>query len=297
MRSKVDIEAFRQKFQGVLKNKLTKGVSYICSTAYPGAQEFGDKKHHRENKMRIGTSWFLDNPVVLQSISRLLPSESPRNLRTAVEELSSTINELYPADPRFMLDALSNFSDVIEPKFLFTMRSLPALVNSHYYFDGGMCRHGIILAATLSYFGTITKSLPRNSWRVVWYESMQSPGTRAQFEVELGQWMGFNVQREGWQPGDWHTSTKTLLYEGPLGWAKMVEEALAAKGAFGKLLDHHHQLGFNRSSSTNEPLHRLRVLEANAEHMRDMHSLDDANFWDPEWGCSNESDWYTDTQR
>jgi hypothetical protein len=60
-----------------------------------------------------------------------------------------------------------------------------------------------------------------------------------------------------------------------------------------------YQLGFDRSStnSTNETVFRLRVLEADAENLREMHNLDDAKFWDPEWGCSEEKHWYTDPKR
>ena len=300
VRSKVDTKAFHHMLQAKRQQKLKMGVSILCSTAYPGAHEFGNANHHRVNRHKEhGLKWFMDNPVVLQSISRSGHSESPRSLRTAIEELSSVLDKLYPADPRFMLDALANSSDVIEPKFLFTMRSLPSLVNSQNFFDGGVCRHGLILAAILSYFGTITKSLPRNSWRVVWYESMQNRDTRALFEIELAQWLGFNVRHESWQPGDWHGSTKTLQYTGTLGWTKMVEEALAVNGSFGKLLNHHYQLGFNKSSvnRTNETVHRLRALVANAEHMGEVHNLDDERLWDPEWNCSEEHNWYTDPSR
>lgn len=295
VRAKIDVAAFNRQFQLAFKYKLNKNVSVHCATAYPGAHEFGDAVHKRSNPVKIdGANWFMDNPIVTRSISRKQPFESLRSLRGAVEELSHVLDERYPADPRSMLDALSQFSTIIEPRFLFTMRTLASLVNSHESFDGGMCRHGLALAAMLSYFGTITKSLPRDSWRVVWYESMQNEGTRTLFEIELGQWMGWKVEHENWQPGVWRGSTKSIQYTGVLGWAKMVEDALAVKGSFGKLLDLDYQLGLSSGSinSTNEPLHRLRTLAANAEHMQNKYSLDDGKLWDPEWGCSEEDNWY-----
>jgi hypothetical protein len=197
-----------------------------------------------------------------------------------------------------MLDAMAVLSEVIEVKFLFTMRSLPSLLNSQPGFDGGLCRHGLILAATISYFVTITRSLPRHLWRVVWYESMQDPSTRALFVAELGQWMGWTLPVGDWQPGDWHSSTKPTIYAGALGWAKMVEEALAVNGSLGKLLDRNQQLGFDDrdESSANKPERRLRALMADVKHTRRTHDLDDATLWATEWGCSEERDWYSQPQ-
>ena len=304
MRAKVDIAAMRRLLKPELLTKLSKGVSILCDTAHPGAHEFGSQHHQRSNHYKgRGSNWYLDNPTVVRSISldpssdhQATSNDHSRSLGEALEGLNEALDENYPVDPRSILDAVAKVSDTIEVKFLFTMRSLPSLLNSHPGFDGGLCRHGLVLAATISYFGTITRSLPRNTWRVVWYESMQNADTRKVFEAELSQWLGWKVRHENGHSGHWRSSLKPTRNMGVLGWAKMVEEALVLNGSFGKLLDRDQVLGYddddNNNASTSGPLRRLRALLADTAQQ--TKSFDETKLWATEWGCSEERDWYSE---
>ena len=298
MRAKVNIAAMRRLLKPELLAKLSNGVSILCNTAHPGAHEFGGQRHLRSNHYKgHGSNWYLDHPVVVQSISRQPSSNHPRSLGAALDGLNQALDENYPVDPRSILDAVTSISKEIEVKFLFTMRSLPSLLNSHPAFDGGLCRHGLVLAATLRYFGTITRSLPRNSWRVVWYESMQNVNARKLFEKELSQWMGWKAHNENeYSAGRWRSSSKPTRNMGVLRWTKMVEEALVFNGSFGLMLDRDQILGYDDSSnaSTSGPLHRLRALMADSDRAQQSKSFDEANLWATEWGCSEERDWYSE---
>ena len=64
-----------------------------------------------------------------------------------------------------------------------------------------MCRHALVLAAHTAYFNRIARDLPRDSYRVAWYEIMASDVSRHAFERELASWMG-------WSSG-WSTTTTT----------------------------------------------------------------------------------------
>lgn len=298
VRAKVNIAAMRRLLKSELLTKLSNGVSILCNTAHPGAHEFGDQRHQRSNHYKgHGSNWYLDHPAVVQSISRQPSSNNPRSLGAALDGLNQALDENYPVDPRSILDAMTSISKEIEVKFLFTIRSLPSLLNSHPAFDGGLCRHGLVLAATLCYFGTISRSLPRSSWRVVWYECMQNVRARKLFEKELSQWLGWKAHNESeYSAGRWRSSSKPTRNMGVLSWAKMVEEALVVNGSFGLLLDRNQILGYDDSSnaSVSGPLHRLRALMADADRAQQSKSFDETKLWATEWGCSEERDWYSE---
>jgi hypothetical protein len=246
-----------------------------CGTAHPGAHEFGGPKPKSNVFKRHGINWYLDNQEVEHSLAN-------RDLGAAIEALATTLDKLYPVDPRSILDATLMLPGKV--KFLFTLRSLPGLLNSHPGFDGGACRHGLVLGATLSYFGKMSNDLPRETWRTVWYESMHNQHTKAQFEQELGAWLLVPKLQNASQHDDWQSSLKSLDFNNkrvPLKWARLIEQYLAETGQLGLLLDSSQVLGSGREVHLEET--------GNTSTFKRNES---SKLWVEELGCSAPRDWY-----
>lgn len=60
-------------------------------------------------------------------------------------------------------------------KIVFLMRGFEATVSSHDVDDGGAIGHAIVMAAHLTLLARDAQSLPPDSWRVLWYEMLDTP--------------------------------------------------------------------------------------------------------------------------
>jgi len=261
--------------------------------SYPTMANMGVGEKERTSKK----NWFLDHESVREPLRRRL-------LGNALGNLVGILDRRFPTDPRSVTDALSpylaRYSTALAggPKFLFVLRRVEGMVASHPGFDGGPCRHALVMSAMQAYFSRVAGDLPKGQWRTLWYENMGGASELARATSQLRAWLGFPHYDTPTPLADatWHASTKEVPTEsGPVGWAAKLQRGSATDGLLFHLLDPNQAL----DDPNKGPGAALRALSRRPSPppppppssskptplVAFSSSLNDPSLWDPLWGC------------